>query len=86
MCLAKQAFGYDYEYHTLQQDYNYHSAVQTNAGMGTRLKGRAKQDPAMKNNIPMDTLELFQTKLIEAKLTNTKELTTKVNLMDKIVA
>ena len=60
--------------------------MQTGADMGTRLKERAKQDPAIKNKIPMDTLGLFQTKLIEAKLTDTKEFSTKASLMDKIGA
>ena len=39
----------------------------------------------MKSDIPMETLEMFQTKLVEAKLTNTKELTTKADLMDTLV-
>ena len=42
--------------HALNQDYEYISAVKNNAVIGTRLEEIAKQDPAVKNNIPMEIM------------------------------
>ena len=76
MSQVENAFNYDY---------GNNSAVKTNTINGTRLEETAKQGPAMKNDIPMKSLELFQTEPIEAKFTNTEQLTTKADLIDMLV-